>query len=500
MKVLVVDDSTTIRFTLKAILSGMDYEVLEAASGEESIELFKKNSIDLITMDIEMDGIDGYEACSIIRQLEHERDSKSFIPIIFVTNVDTLEGRVKGFESGATSFITKPFNKQDIVNILEMIKNPKNIFAGVNILIVDDNVQSSNLVSSIIKEHGANVLTTSDGNNAIDFIRLYPDKVDLIITNYSLPKMNGNEVCAKIKNQLGLKKIPIIMMLKKEEQDKILDVFKVGCSDYITKPFIKEEFIARLNTHLEYFILNKALEHKIVELKRLNKLKDDFLAVCSHDLKSPLTGIIGFSNILLKKDYIQEHDKEFIKLIGTAGEFLKSVINNLLDIAKIQFEQTLEFSSINIINTIEDAAKPMTIIANSKQINLSIINRANTQLNVMGNNNALLRVFNNLLSNAIKFTQKDGVIEVVIDKINDNSKDFVAISVKDNGIGISKEKLNHLFDKFSKTSRPGTEGETGTGLGLSIVREIIEKHFGKIEVTSEINNGSNFKITLPMTS
>jgi two-component system, sensor histidine kinase and response regulator len=497
MKILIVDDSATSRTYLKAVFAKSGHEIMEARSGIEAIYFFKNHKFDLITMDIIMPGIDGYETCRRIREYENsvKKNSKNYIPLVFVTNNDTLEGRIKGFESGGTDFITKPSTESEIHDVIDRIFNKKSNFSGISSLIVEEDKNLSDIISNIIQNEGGKVINFDSIKESFDFMRNNPDKVDIVLTSYSLNDGKGDDFCSKIRNNLGLKNIPVIFLIKNEELDKVLNIFKLGGTDYIMKPFAKEQFIARINSHLESLHLNKTLEHQVNELKKLNKVKDNFLAICSHDIKSPMTGIIGCADLMYESDCDNDKHKTMLKQISVSGKFLLELINDLLDVAKMQFEQPLDFQELFMDKIVEEAIESSKTIAENKEIDINYKNSAGKRLNILGNKNALLRAINNLLSNAVKFTNLHGEINIEIDKLED---ELITVKISDTGIGIPEDKIKSIFDKYSKTSRQGTGGEKGTGLGLSITKDIIEKHQGKIEVESKVNEGTTFIITIPL--
>jgi CheY-like chemotaxis protein len=198
MKILIVDDSATIRMFLKSILEPRNFQVTEAVSAEEAISLFEKNSYDLITLDIEMTGSNGYAACKKIREIEKSRNSKTITPILFITSNDTMQGRIKGFEAGTTDFITKPFTKEFLLETVQNILYPKNLLEGINVLLVEDSLPIRDIIKRIISEQGCSVIEADNGKIALDIIERDPSKIDLVLTDYYMPVMNGNKG-AKVK-------------------------------------------------------------------------------------------------------------------------------------------------------------------------------------------------------------------------------------------------------------------------------------------------------------
>ena len=230
------------------------------------------------------------------------------------------------------------------------------------------------------------------------------------------------------------------------------------------------------------------------ELHELNASKDKFFSIIAHDLKNPFNAIIGFSGIL--KEGIKTSDNEAIKeyagMINNSAVQTFRLLENLLDWANSQ-RGTILFNpvSINFNELLDEEFNVLNDLANGKNIELKSICSGN--LIIIADKNMVKTILRNLISNAIKFTHKNGRVEV--NTITNNN--YVEISIKDNGIGMTKETMAKLFRIDANLSKPGTENEKGTGLGLFLCKEFVEKHGGKIWVESESGKGSIFKFILP---
>jgi CheY-like chemotaxis protein len=192
------------------------------------------------------------------------------------------------------------------------------------------------------------------------------------------------------------------------------------------------------------------------------------------------------------------HDshQEYLSHIKDSGEFLLTLIADILELGRTQSENhELVLKTIPIKALIDSSVGTVSHMATPKQIEIKIDNNCQEEPYISGDKNALIRIFNNLLSNAIKFTPKKGKVSLVVQPKDQKN---LEISIIDTGIGIPKDVMRVLFEKFSKASRAGTAGEKSTGLGLSITKELIKQHSGSIAVTSEENKGSCFSITLPL--
>lgn len=499
-KILVVDDSNLARKIIRQELETDGYEVLEAINGIDAlIKATTGRPPDLITLDVEMPRLNGFETCKKLRDRHYSRffsaNENEQIPIIFVTSLDTLAVRQEGFKVGATDFLTKPFERGEILAAVNRILRPEHRLQGMTVLVVDDSRLARQIVAGTLRQKGVTVLEAEDGQAAFDIICKQMNDIDLLLTDLIMPVMKGDELCMKTRHELGLKDLPIVFLTASEDQNEILNLFKAGANDYLIKPFVREELLARLEVHLDRAQLNKRLRESISELQSLNRMKDDLLAVCSHDLRSPLTGILGFTGLLLEKDYLEKDDRENLTQVVNSGEFLLSLINDILDLSKSQAETAeLETEPLSMPDVARTSLKALEHMANAKKQRLEFIDHSSQHI-VAGNRSGLIRVFNNLLSNAIKFTPEGKEIQMVMEN---SPAERLVITITDQGIGIAPDKLPFLFDKFSKASRSGTSGEKGTGLGMSIIKEMVEKHGGEIQVDSVEGRGSSFRISLPL--
>lgn len=497
-KVLIVDDSKTTQRIIATELADAGYEIHTAENGYEAFEKAREIRPDVITMDVDMPKMDGFEAVSKIRselQLKSKQGQRE-IPIIFVTANDTIEGRQKGFEVGATEFILKPFTKGEISDCVHSLLTPGDSMQGMNVLIVEDSGITRNIINNILKTEGIDTRMAADGKEALAIMKANGQNIDMVLTDYMMPEMNGAELCHKIRNELGYRTLPIIIISAMTETGSMLELFKVGASDYIIKPFAKEELLARVKVHLESRTLTKQLSEQVYQLKRLSKMQDEFLSITSHDLRSPLAGIMGYADLVLHDPSLTEQNKGYLKRVMDSGEFLLDLISDILDLGQVQSENLkLDMQPQSLQELLDSAVNTVRHMASPKEIELVKEYRYHTPPIIIGDKNALIRIFNNLLSNAIKFTPRGGTIRLVIEKGDDNQ---LNICVIDTGVGVPAEMVPHLFEKFSKASRPGTAGEKSTGLGLSITKELVEQHSGSITVISAEGQGSCFELSFPL--
>lgn len=240
------------------------------------------------------------------------------------------------------------------------------------------------------------------------------------------------------------------------------------------------------------------LKKSTQNLVKLNETKDRFISIISHDLRTPFSSILGFTDLLLNDNELTEDErKQYVKYIQESSRSMLALVNSLLDWTRLQTGRIkFEPQKVDVIKILTDSINALSGTAMQKNIEIESV--LNQHMNLFVDKNLITQVFNNLISNAIKFTNRGG--KILISSEPAGVARFIQFSIKDTGIGIKPEDLPKLFNVDSKFTSEGTAGEKGSGLGLSLVKEIIEKHGGTIEVESKYGVGSEFKFTLPVAS
>lgn len=240
------------------------------------------------------------------------------------------------------------------------------------------------------------------------------------------------------------------------------------------------------------------LKKSTQNLLKLNETKDRFISIISHDLRTPFSSILGFTDLLINDTELTEEEKrQYVLYIQESSHSMLSLVNSLLDWTRLQTGRIkFEPQKFNITEIVKESLASISGIAIQKDI--EILNNCFVDRLVFADKSLLLQVFNNLISNAIKFTDLNGKI-AISENLSSNPR-FIEFSIKDTGIGIKEENIPLLFSIDAKFTSEGTAGEKGSGLGLSLVTEIIEKHGGRIWVESKYGEGSDFRFTLPVAS
>ncbi|PIE33617.1 hypothetical protein CSA56_10905 [candidate division KSB3 bacterium] len=374
------------------------------------------------------------------------------------------------------------------------------------ILVVDDELSNLTLFVEYLKQFHYQAITLQNGKNAVEQSKLL--QPDLIILDVMMPDLDGFQVCTELKADEETKDIPVMFMTGLTNTDHKIKGFEVGAVDYIIKPFLPKEFIARIQTHITFRQQQKQLQqqnirfqeqHTLIEqqrrqLKDLNLRKDKFISLVSQDLQQPFSGIFINTERIRQAVEQQRYGKlpEITHQLQTAVENYQVLLENLLNWAQLQ-QDLLKFQPqpVDLHLIISKHLALFRAKAEQKQISLRTSNQQRTM--AYADVKMLDIIVQNLLSNAIKFTPEGGTVDIAVAV----DEDTVSVSVSDTGIGIEAAAFPKLFRIDMKYQRSGTLEETGTGLGLTLCKACVEKHGGQIEFTSELGKGSTFTFTLP---
>ena len=383
-----------------------------------------------------------------------------------------------------------------------------------NILIVDDN--RSNLISlrALIEEYiDANVIEALCAEQALKELLKRP--IDLIILDVQMEGMNGFELATLIKQRKKTESIPIVFLTAMYTNEEFRKRgFEVGAVDYLTKPIDEYQLINRINVYLNMIqkertmniVLEQKVNEQIKELKKakevaeeLNEAKSTFIANISHELRTPLNILLSTTqliNLYLRDDAVidVQNIQSKINLQVQNCYRLLRLVNNLIDITKMDVGYfDLKLTPCNIVQVLEDITMSVVEYIENKGINI-IFDTDIEEQTMECDLDSIERIMLNLFSNAIKYTPEGGTIFVYV-KVYNNT---LEVSVKDTGIGIPKDKLNVIFERFKQVDNLLTRQCEGSGIGLSLVKLLVELHKGQIYVESEYGKGSEFIINLPL--
>ncbi len=382
------------------------------------------------------------------------------------------------------------------------------------ILIVDDTPENVQVLSATLTERGYQVRGIIKGKMAI---RVAKNAMpDLILLDIRMPEMNGYEVCEQLKTDELTANIPIIFISALDETLDKVKAFQVGGVDYITKPFQVEEVLARVEHQLTIRRLSQALikkneelELEIIERKKAeeaayaaSQAKSEFLANMSHELRTPLNAIIGFTQLIMRDFNIDFDQLQLMKIIYRSGEHLLELINDILDLSKIEASAVeLEVKSFDLYRLLDGLEELFQYKAERRNLKLQFMVSSDVPQYIKTDEKKLRICLINLIGNAIKFTENGNVILRVSKRKNkiENSPNFheLTFAVEDTGYGIDQLEMKKLFSAFVQTESGRKSGQ-GTGLGLTITQKYIQLMGGNINVESQIGVGTTFTFNIQL--
>ncbi|HEY0488746.1 MAG TPA: response regulator [Telluria sp.] len=435
-EILIVEDSPTQAERLRRLLQAKSYRARVAANGKLALEAIRERKPDLVLTDIIMPEMNGYDLCRAIKT-DHELQD---IPVILVTALNDAKDIIRGIECGADNFVRKPYAEDYLLGrISQMLANQAlrrdvNMEVGVALYLGE-------------QKHFINA-----GRQQI---------LDLLISTY--------EQAVQVNGELQSRERQVI------------------------------ELNMRLAHHAsELENTNREIAHKNLELAEASRMKSAFIANMSHELRTPLNAIIGFTGALLMKlagPLTTDQDKQ-LNTIRTSARHLLSLINDILDVAKIESGKvtvaTERVHCQNLLNETADSLRPM---AAQKGLELTL-DLPSEPVIIASDRRALTQVVINLVNNAIKFTEQ-GSVRVSLSQRESEAGPLTEFAVQDSGTGIRAEDQSRLFQAFSQIDSTSTRNVEGAGLGLYLCQNLASLLGGELTLASEFGQGSRFTLSLP---
>ncbi|MCW6048799.1 response regulator [Lyngbya sp. CCAP 1446/10] len=391
-----------------------------------------------------------------------------------------------------------------------------------NILIVDDTPENLQVLSATLSDQGYKVQGVINGKMAIRAAR--SSSPDLILLDIKMPEMDGYEVCTQLRSDPKTSEIPIIFISALDEVLDKVTAFKVGCVDFITKPFHVAEVLARIEHQLTIQRLkrqlidrNIELQQEIIERKKAEEAaaaaslaKSQFVANMSHELRTPLNAILGFTQVMSRDSLLSHENIENLRIINRSGQHLLELINDVLDLSKIEAGIIgLDESSFDLYQLLDTLEEMFQIKAETKNLQLRFFVQADVPQYIKTDEKKLRVCLINLLGNAIKFTENCGSIWLRATvqgnqqsgkwEIYPNStlaeECVICFEIEDTGVGIAEGEIHKLFEAFVQTEA-GKKAADGTGLGLTITKKYVEIMGGDIGVDSVLGERTTFKFNI----
>jgi PAS domain S-box-containing protein len=508
-RILMVDDHPPNLIALDAILDPLGQELLHAHSGEEALRQLLDDDFALILMDVQMPGLDGIQTAKMIK----ERPRNRHIPIIFLTAIHKDPAYIfRGYKEGAVDYLLKPFDPEilrakvsvfvDLWRKTELLRRQEAMLRASEVIAVE---KRGELRFRALTDSMPQCVWAARADGEIHYCnrvwREYAGEEAGITFFDAIPEEEVEEarraVQTAIRSGQPLEREQRLrrkdgqwrwhlcrLVAERDERGRILG-FICTATDIDQQKRIEEA--------------NKALLASESEARRqaeiANRTKDEFLATVSHELRTPLNAILGWTRMLRTGAVEPKSLGRVLETIERNARAQTQLVEDILDVSRIiagKLRINIRRTDLHAVaRAALDSVRPA---AEAKGV-LLVADLQPGSADFCGDPDRLQQVIWNLLSNAIKFTQRSGKVELRIERVQSD----VRIRVADTGVGIARDALDHVFDRFWQADSSSTRSQGGLGLGLAIVRHLVEVHGGTVQAESEgENQGARFTVSMPV--
>jgi|GEM_PF-939053 len=480
-KILIVEDDSRLGKSLSDILKVNGYRPLAVLTGKEGVAAAKKEDISLALIDLKLPDISGIEVLKELKKNSPRTEA------IILTAFASLNTAMEAVSLGAFSYLQKPYDIERLLLDIHRALERKR---------AEDALRKA-------KEKYCSLVESTE-----DTIYLVDRDCRYLFVNEKYLSRFGLLTDQVISRRYGEFHSP---EETKEFAEMVNQVFETGKSvkyehrsrrdgRYFLRTFSPVKDSEGRTTAITVIAKDiselKEAEEKIraayKELETLDKLKTDFLTVAYHEMVTPLTPIVGYTNLLAQGE-LSDKQKKYVRIIEESASQLEKLIGMLLEVTRIEAEKVElcleEVSIAEVVNNVLERIKPQ---ADAKKQTIST--RVPEGIEVEGDKQKITAIFDSLITNAIKYTGEKGRINIVVEDREEKEK--IRVCVADTGIGIPEEHLPMIFERFYMVDTSLTR-KGGLGLGLAIVKGYVELHGGEVRVTSELGKGSNFCFTVP---
>lgn len=518
-KVLIVDDNPENLNVLYGVLE-KDFNVFAAEKGQLVQEMAIKHKPDIIVLDILMPGMDGYQVCQKLK-----KDKKTcYIPIVFMSALSETIDIVKGFEVGGIDYITKPYKKEVVLKRLsthiELSKSRERILDFNNSLQLKVEEKTKELKEKIDEITRINLILKESEDKYHKLFTSAPEAILIIqvstseVLDANLPALElfgytNDEIIGKLEDDLfGDRKGKNDLTLEDEGSEsaetlvfrnrlirkngKEIEAEMTSRLILIEGEMCQQVVIRDITTRIKY---EQGLKKAKQKADELSALKSGFLANMAHELRTPLIGILGYSEIL-NQELTDDMHHSMIEGILNTGQRLLKTLNLLIDLAMIgEKNHHFKIEPMNIVETVEEVCEKYLSKAQVKEVDL-VKQFSDSNIMIHADERMIFSLFCNLLGNAVKFTE-EGKITVSVDAKSDEKKQ-VRVIIEDTGIGISQDKINMIFEEFRQESEGVSRDYQGLGLGLTLSKKFAEYNNGKLDLQSEKGRGTKVSVTFDL--
>ena len=489
--ILVIDDEQIMRDGCSRILSKDGWFIMTAENGTRGLDQIQTHldKIGVVLLDLMMPGMSGMDVLEQIRAMDPN------LLIIVITGYATVESAVEAMKKGAYDFIPKPFTPDQLRLVVRRALERRALQKEAEFLRQErerslrDIATEKSKVKTIINCMGDGVLVC-DQEGCVALSNPAANRM-LKIPEISLLGHSLHE--CKVQPEL-FQTIMASVKAKDTSYTSVYQELSLGESGEI---YIRAH-TAPVRNDLGEMMGSVTVLQDISHLKELERMKSEFIAMVTHELRTPVTTVEQQLNVILSKlaGDLTGKQEEILLRAKERTKGVLTLIKDLLDLSKIEAGKMVQYKEpLALKETISKAVDLMGTEAEQKKINLQFSCTPQTCI-IHADRNNMEEIFTNLLSNAIKYTPEQGKVWVTLDE----ERGFAKATVSDNGIGIKREDLPRIFDKFYRVKSAETRQIVGTGLGLSIVKSMVDAHLGSISVESELGRGTTFTLLFPKES
>lgn len=491
MNILLVDDTSLYRAIFGNSLAEIGATLHLAANGREALDASAATSFDMVAVSMQLADMDGIALTRMLRQ----QPAFQYTPILILTGSVSQDLARKASEAGATEI----FRKQDIGELMNFMQRFLARYRSLQgrVLYVEDNLSQQQAMNAQLMEQGLQVDCFSSADDA--WQPFLENDYDLVITDIVLDgRMSGSRFVNRIRRQAGHQgDVPILAVTAFDTPVRRIELFHLGVSDYVAKPVLPEELYARIRSLISTKQIadrDRRMQVLVQQTEQASRAKSAFLANMSHELRTPMNAIMGMSGLALRKATDPALVDQLGK-IGDASQHLLSVINDILDLSKIEAEKLeLEEIGVRIESIIANVASMLADRLRARGLEL-VVEAQPLPPNLLGDPTRLQQAVLNYATNAVKFTERGRITLRVIPVEEAESSVLLRFEVQDTGAGIAPEVQSRLFASFEQADSSTTRMHGGTGLGLAITRKLAQLMGGDAGVQSAPGTGSTFWFT-----
>jgi PAS domain S-box-containing protein len=491
VNVLVIDDEQIMREGCLRILTKEGWGVITAENGKQGLDYVQARSeeIDVILLDLMMPGMSGMEV------LDHVRAVQPNLLVIVITGYATVESAVEAMKKGAYDFIPKPFTPDQLRIVVRRALEKRSLQKEAEFLrrererSLRDVATEKSKIRTIINCMGDGVLVC-DREGCI------------VLSNPAASRMLKVAEASLMGNFLSQCGFHADLSRTIEESLKAKDLSYTSVSQELSIDDSAEIFLrahtAPVRDDLGETIGSVTVLQDISHLKELDKMKSEFIAMVTHELRAPIAAVEQQLTVILNRmaGEVSAKQEQLLTRAKERTKGLLDLIKDLLDLSKIEAGRMVQYKEpLTLQEIVQKVVDLMRVEAENKKIDLEFPAPSQNPV-ILADRTSMEGIFTNLISNAIKYTPEGGKVCVALT----DEGGFVKATVSDTGIGIKKIDLPRIFDKFYRVRTVETRQIVGTGLGLSIVKSIVDAHLGSISVESEEGGGTTFTILLPKES